>query len=413
MNKIEDIIYEINGELVVLDSDLAKLYKIETKRINETYKRNKEKFNNKQTWILTDKEINELLVAFSDQKIETRGRKFKNPRVFTTSGIKLLSSIIRIKDKEKITEEILTAFSRKNEILTKSQNTLILTNNNEYIKNMIYEINGIQVMIDSDLAILYETETKRINEAVKNNIEKFPERFSWILSENEKNNLRSKFSTSSLKNNYGGRRYNIRVFTETGVAMLATILKTKVATKISIAIMDAFVEMRHIINNNNIYVNNMLLKHDNDIELLKKTFNNFYKNKITNEIYFKGQIYDAYSKIIDIFKSAEKELIIIDGYSDKTTLDMIKYLKCQVTIITKENKLLNKLDIEKYNKQYHNLKVYYNNNYHDRYFILDNKIIYHCGASINYAGSKTFSINELLDNKIKKLLIDDITKIKT
>ena len=123
------------------------------------------------------------------------------------------------------------------------------------IENIIYEVRGKQVMLNSDLALLYQVETKRINEAVRNNLEKFPERFSWLLSNNEWDFLRSKFSTSSLvNNNHGGRRYNPRVFTEQGVAMLATILKSTAAIKVSIAIMDAFVNMRHyILENKDIY----------------------------------------------------------------------------------------------------------------------------------------------------------------
>ena len=115
----------------------------------------------------------------------------------------------------------------------------IITNEEIKIESMIYEIRGKQVILDSDLSKLYEVETKRINEAVKNNPDKFPERFSWKLTEEEYKNLKSKFSTSSL-NGYGGRRKLPRVFTEQGVAMLSTILKSSVATKVSIAIMDAF-----------------------------------------------------------------------------------------------------------------------------------------------------------------------------
>ena len=132
------------------------------------------------------------------------------------------------------------------------------------VENLIYEIRGKQVMLDSDLAKLYQCKngTKEINQAVKNNIEKFPERFSWILSNSEEQNLRSNFLTSSLKQ-YGGRRYNRRVFTEQGVAMLATILKSKIATEVSIRIMDAFVAMRKYISTNLIeqkYINNNLSK---------------------------------------------------------------------------------------------------------------------------------------------------------
>ena len=417
MNKIEDIIYEINGQLVILSSDLAKLYhsKNGTKEINQAVNRNKNKFTEDDTWILENDEVNNFLVTTSDQKTETRGGKFKNPRVFTTSGIKLLSGIIRTKDKEKITEEILTAFSRKNEILTKEQNTLIPSNDNEYIKNMIYEIRGIQIMFDSDLAKLFKCKngTKEINQAVKNNLIKFPERYSWVLSDEELRELRSKFLTA----NYSKMsRTNPRVFTETGVAMLATILKTEVASKVSITIIDAFVTMRHYIGHNLInqqYYNDMTVRHDKEIKILQRAFEKFEEKKKINEIYFNGEIYDAYSKIIDIFKRAKKELIIIDGYSDKTTLDIIRNLKCQVIIITKKNGLLTKLDIEKYNKEYHNLKVYYDNSYHDRYFILDRNIIYHCGTSLNYIGTKTFSINELVDKIVKFSLIKEIDKLQT
>lgn len=144
------------------------------------------------------------------------------------------------------------------------------------IEDLIYEIRGVQVMLDSDLARLYQVETKRINEAVKNNPEKFPERFSCILTNEEEKNLRSKFSTSSQTNKYGGRRYNTRVFTEQGVAMLSTILKSKPAVEVSIRIMDAFVKMRHFIKDSLIeqkYINDMVIEHDNSIKLLQQAFN--------------------------------------------------------------------------------------------------------------------------------------------
>lgn len=148
---------------------------------------------------------------------------------------------------------------------------------NKNISDLIYEVRGKQVMLDSDLALLYKVETKRINEAVKNNSLKFPERFSWILTKEEEINLRSKFSTSSLEKNYGGRRYGIRVFTEQGIAMLATILKTSVATKVSIQIMDAFVAMRKYISSNLIeqkYINNLVIEHDSEIKILQESFQN-------------------------------------------------------------------------------------------------------------------------------------------
>ena len=287
----------------------------------------------------------------------------------------------------------------------------------ENIENLIYEIHGKQVMLDSDLAKLYECKngTKEVNQAVRNNMAKFPGRFSWKLSDDEYKNLRSKFLTSSQKNNnYGGRRNNPRVFTEQGVAMLATILKTKVATEVSIAIMDAFVALRHYIGRNEYRLSNIetkIIEHDSEIKLLQKSFEKFDENKKYNETFYNGQIYDAYSKIIEIFRKSKKDLIIIDRYADKVVLDMIKNLKVKVTLITKENGLLTKRDIEKYNKQYDNLKVVYKDNFHDRYFIIDKREVYHCGASINHAGSKTFSINKWEDKIVKKEFIHKVNTI--
>ena len=284
------------------------------------------------------------------------------------------------------------------------------------IENLIYEIRGKQVMLDSDLAKLYQVETKRINEAVKNNRDKFPDRFSFVLTADEWFFLRSKIST--LENNRVGkgryRKYLPRVFTEQGVAMLATILKSKIATQVSIAIMDAFVAMRKYISNSLIEHQNLydlVLEDHHRINNLEDTFRKFEEKRKVNEIYFDGQIYDAYSKILDIFKSAKSKLIIVDSYADKILLDIIKVVDVKVTIITKSNNLLMKQDIENYNKQYHNLTVKYDNTFHDRYFILDNKILYHCGSSINRIGYKTFSITLVGDADMCRLLMDKINKI--
>ncbi len=284
----------------------------------------------------------------------------------------------------------------------------------EKIENMIYEIRGKQVMLDSDLAKLYAVETKRINEAVRRNIEKFPERFCFKLNKDEYLDiLRSQNATLELKQGQYSK-YLPRAFTEQGVAMLATILKSDVAIQVSIAIMDAFVVMRKYISNELIeqkYINNLVIKHDEDIKLLQESFNKLEEKKKDNEIYFNGQIYDAYSKIVDILKTAHDNIIIIDNYADKSVLDMIRNLKVEVTIICKSNGLLKEIDIDKYQKQYNNLKVIYNNDFHDRYIILDQKEIYHCGASLNYAGSKTFSINKLEDKIVKKSLIKYLLEI--
>ena len=269
-------------------------------------------------------------------------------------------------------------------------------------------------MLDSDLAKLYQCKngTKEINQAVNRNTEKFPKRFSWILSDKESRKLLVTICDRKKKiDTRGGKFKNPRVFTEQGVAMLATILKTKVATQVSIAIMDAFVAMKKYVSSNLIeqkYINNLVLKHDNDIKLLNETFDKLSEKAKPNEIYFEGQIYDAYSKIKDILNMAKEELIIIDRYADKSVLDLIREINVRVTLIVKKKSLLTKTDIDKYNSQYNNLKIIHNDTFHDRYFILDKKEVYHCGASINHAGSKTFSINKLEDKVVIESLIKKI-----
>ena len=296
------------------------------------------------------------------------------------------------------------------------------------IESLIYNIRGKQVMLDSDLAKLYECKngTKSINLAVKRNIERFPEDFYFQLTEKECKNL--KFQTSNLKNNYSrfqfetlnnsksNRGQNIKympyVFTEEGVAMLSSVLKTEIAAKVSVRIMRAFVCMRKYIKENVIeqaFINEMVLRYEKDIKLLQEIFDKLEESK--NQIFFDGQIYDAYSKIIDIMNIAKDELIIIDSYADKVILDMISKLNIKVIIITKSKSLLSKLDIEKYNKQYNNLDIIYDDTFHDRYFIIDKSIIYHLGTSINYIGSKTFSINKLEDELVVELFINKIEKI--
>lgn len=283
------------------------------------------------------------------------------------------------------------------------------------IKNMIYEIRGQYVMLDSDLAKLYECKngTKSINLAVKRHLERFPERFMFQLNENEVNNLRFQLETAN-KVDISKTRTLPYVFTEQGVAMLATILRTEVAVKVSIEIMDAFVHMKKYISNNLMeqkYINNQVMKNTEDIKLLQESFSKFEEKKIVNEIYFKGQIYDAYSKILDILNTAKEEIIIIDNFLDKTILDMIRNINVKVILITSNKSKLKETDIKKYQLQYTNLEVKYDDTFHDRYIILDKSTIYHLGASINHAGSKTFSINILEDNIVKTALFNNIRTV--
>ena len=206
-------------------------------------------------------------------------------------------------------------------------------------------------------------------------------------------------------------KYLPYVFTQEGVAMLSSVLRTSVAARVNVDIMRAFVYVRKYINEDLIeqkFYKEMLIRHDNDIKLLQETFNKLSEKEIKNEIYFNGQIYDAYSKILDMFSKVNEELIIIDSYADKIILDIISRLKVNVILITSEKCKLNNLDIERYNMQYNNLKLIYNNMFHDRYFILDKKIVYHCGTSLNYIGYKTFCINKIEDDIVIDLLIKRI-----
>ena len=289
------------------------------------------------------------------------------------------------------------------------------------IEDKIYEIRGKQVMLDSDLAELYKcvNGTKTINQAVKRNIERFPEDFYFQLTKAEveellrfqngtlKNNKFSRSQIGTLNKNDDTRGYNIKylpyVFTEQGVAMLASVLRTPVAAKVSIDIMRSFVLMRRYISKSLIeqnYINNLVLGHEERLKIVEEAFSKFKDKK--DHLFFKGEVYDAYSLLIDILGKAKEEIIIIDNYIDKNILDILKDVNKKVIIIT--NKYNNK-DYEKYKKQYSDIKVVINNEFHDRFIILDKKILYHSGASFKDLGNKCFEISEVTDEKtIKDLL---------
>ena len=256
-------------------------------------------------------------------------------------------------------------------------------------------------MLDSHLAKLYQCTngTKDINKAVKRHIDRFPDDFYFQLTNDEFENLRFQFGTSN-SNDYGGRRYNPYVFTEQGVAMLATVLRTSVSAEVSIKIMRAFVAMRKYISSNLIeqkYVNNLVMKHEEQINII---FDYFEHKDVKNEVYFQGQMYDAYSKILDLLFIAKEEIIIIDNYADKYVLDMISKLNIPVTIVLSTKSRLSELDINKYKQEYNNLTLIYNDSFHDRFIIIDKTIMYNLGTSINNAGTKTFAINKIEDVRI-------------
>ena len=291
------------------------------------------------------------------------------------------------------------------------------------IRNLIYEVRGVEVMLDSDLAILYgcANGTKTINQAVKRNIERFPSNFYFQLTKEEYQNLKSQIGTSN-DNFYGGIRKLPYVFTEQGVAMLSSVLKTNNAAKISVNIMNAFVYMRRFINENknvfkriiNIenktdFIENTLKEHDKNFEIIFDKFDR--KEDLKSKLFFDGEIYDAYSLLVDIISKANKEIIIIDNFVDKVTLDILskKKVNVMVLLITDENKSkLTKTDINKFNSEYPLLQIKYTNAFHDRFIIIDNKELYHLGASLKDLGKKVFAINKLNDKHYLKLLISMI-----
>jgi hypothetical protein len=276
------------------------------------------------------------------------------------------------------------------------------------IENMIYEIRGKQVMLDSDLAKLYECKngTKDINKAVKRNIERFPKNFYFQITEEEMKKLW--FQSGTANKMIRSLPY---VFTEQGIAMLSSVLHTQIAISQSIRIMDAFVKMRKIISSNLIeqkYINELVIKDNERINLLEESFSKLEEKEKINHIFYEGQIYDAYSLLIDIFKGAKEEIIIIDNYADKSILDMITNLNVKVIIVTKKFNLLKDIDIKKYNRQYNNLKVIYSDKFHDRFIILDKKVLYHSGASYKDLGNKCFGINKIKDDEYLENIIEKI-----
>ena len=267
------------------------------------------------------------------------------------------------------------------------------------IENMIYEIRGVQVMFDSDIAKLYQVETKRVNEAVKNNPDKFPERFCWVLTNEETKELRSKISTLEIKGQGRYSKYAPRVFTEQGLYMLATILKSKVATEVSIAIMDTFVKMRHYINYNKSFLPHKFMILEEKVNENSKKINELFdkfdsKDIVKNYLFFEGNFYDSYSLLLDIFNNAKEEIIIIDNYAGKELLDLLREISKKIIIVSKN---INETLMKKYVSQYNNISFISNNSFHDRFIILDKNKLYSCGASFKDLGKKCFAINEFDD----------------
>ncbi len=286
----------------------------------------------------------------------------------------------------------------------------------ENIKNLIYNIRGKQVMLDSDVSMLYHYETKKINQTVKRNIERFPESFCFKLTERELETMWSQIGTTSKLegNKYRSKKYLPYVFTEQGIAMLSGLLKNEIAIQVSINIMDAFVEIRKFIVSNTQIFNRLsnieckLIDQDRKLPNHEKKFEKVFdelqkqnEEEFKQKIFFDGQIYDAYSLIIDIIKTAQNKILIIDNYIDDSILKMLakRNKDVEVVILTSQNCNIRKLDIQKFNKQYPTLKLAYTNKFHDRFIVIDNKNLYHIGASLKDLGKKCFALSKIEDTE--------------
>jgi hypothetical protein len=267
------------------------------------------------------------------------------------------------------------------------------------IENRIFSLRETHVMIDRDLAELYGVETKVLNQAVKRNIDRFPENFMFKLTINEKNELVTNCDRFEKLKHSSTMPY---AFTEQGVSMLSAVLRSDTAIRVSIGIMNAFVNMRKFIASNaHIFqrmdsIEKRQFETDQKFEQVFKAIEN--KSLPPNQgIFFNGQIFDAWVFVSDLVKSAEKSLILIDNYIDETVLNL--FLKrnegVKVVIYTANFNSILKTDIEKHNKQYPPIEIKVYKNAHDRFLIIDNKQVYHIGASLKDLGKKLFGFSKM------------------
>ncbi|MFU0469151.1 ORF6N domain-containing protein [Gardnerella vaginalis] len=271
------------------------------------------------------------------------------------------------------------------------------------ISSLIHIIRGKQVILDSDLAMLYQVETGAMNRAVKRNKKRFPEDFCFQLTEEEFLRCKIGISKEEIADGRGGRRYMPYAFTEQGISMLSAILRSDVAINVSIGIMRAFVEMRKFLATNSLILNRVDELEVKQLEYQKNTDERFDKvfryiedhAESEQKIFFDGQIYDAFSLITSVIQKAAKEIILIDGYVDIDTLNILSKKKAgvDVKIYTYASAKLTNTDVSNFNAQYPTLSVKKTQVFHDRFIILDSKSVYNIGASIKDAGKKCFGIS--------------------
>lgn len=265
------------------------------------------------------------------------------------------------------------------------------------LKDKIYTIRGVQVMLDSDLAEIYGYATKDFNRQVKNNIERFDEDFRFQLTDDEYNAiLRCKISTSS----WGGKRYKPYAFTEQGIYMLMTVLKGDLAVAQSKTLIRLFREMKHFVQNNMLVFDEIVSIKQHQLNTDKRVDELFtlldkYNVKDTQGVFYRGQIFDAYAKFQSFIAQAQTEIILIDNYVDVTVLERLatKNSGVAVTIYTSNNAKITAQDIQNFNAQYPPLTVHYTTNMHDRFLIIDHSILYHIGASLKDLGKKCFAFD--------------------
>ena len=269
----------------------------------------------------------------------------------------------------------------------------------EEIQSRIHAIRGVQVMIDEDLALLYGVETKVLNQAVKRNSERFPEEFMFQITDDEFNRLRSQIVTSNQR---GGRRYLPYAFTEQGVAMLSAVLRSETAVKVSVQIINAFVAMRRFIASNAQVFQRLDALEIKQLETdtkMDKVLNAIESKEIQPKqgIFFDGQIFDAYQFVSDLIRTAKKSIIIIDNYIDDSVLLLLTKRKKSVTvkIFTKAISKQMALDVKKYNSQYPPVEIKQFKYAHDRFIIIDDKEVFHFGASLKDLGKKWFAFSKL------------------
>ncbi|WP_044294951.1 ORF6N domain-containing protein [Robinsoniella peoriensis] len=274
------------------------------------------------------------------------------------------------------------------------------------ILNLIYVVRGQQVMMDSDLAALYQAETKVFNQAVKRNIARFPDAFRFQITDEEYEGLRSQIVTSKGR---GGRRYLPNVFTEPGIAMLSAVLNSDLAIQVSIQIITAFVETRKFLVNNSLLFEKISEVSWRQLEYEKKSDERFEQvfdyiaehQEVAQKVFFEGQIYDAFSLLVKLVGSAEKSIILIDNYVDVNTMNILAKKKRNVNVhlYTMQQTKLTAADVKTFNRQYPKLEVKYIESFHDRFIVLDD---IHVGASLKDAGKKCFAINRLEDEGLIK-----------